>query len=214
MDSIDGFKEFKHKDRKKILQYIALMYDIRTPMIDEKGDYWERKKYCANIVDLPKKKSGEFEDYIDDILLMQNEEITALVILFCTSFANIDYMQIVFSWEMLIKVMKESFLSTSTDKNHVDIVRKIKDDINENTRKVFMTGTYDELAEARKMLYKSADLRRLNIRPEDIAYELKKGNVFNEFCPYEDGYEVQKISFVGDSEVSAKKKTDAKKKKK
>jgi len=196
IERLPEFRDFKG-DPLQIFQYIALMYDINTPMKSEVGDYWQRKKVIALMCGFKQELDGTFTEDFERILLMLDEEVTALIIIFITSFSNADYMQLVFSWEMMYKVLQQASVSETPDKNHVDTMRKLKADINEMTRKVFQSADYDELAEARKLLYLSAELRRSNFRPEDIAERLMKGDNLAEFNPYGD-YSAQQMKFVGD----------------
>lgn len=191
------FREFVHENREKIFKYISLMYDLNTPMFAEVGDYWQRKKACATMCEFDKSDNGEFVTEYEDILLMKNEVTTPLIIIFITSFSSADYMQLIFSWEMMYKVLLESSLQESPDKSHVDTMRKLKIDINDLTKKVFHSGDYDENKEVKRLLYLSAELRRSNFRPEYIAKRLMSGDQLDEYNPY-GNYSVGKMKFIGD----------------
>ncbi len=197
IQKLPEFRNFDHKQNLKIFKYISLMYDINTPMFSEVGDYWQRKKKIANMCHFDKKETGEFQDDQESILLMQHPEVTPLIIIFITSFSNADYMQLIFSWEMMYKVLLESSLIEAHDRSHVDTMRKLKDDINDMTRKVFQSGDYDEISDAKRLLYLSAELRRSNFRPEFIAKRLMSGDNFDEYNPY-GSYSVEKMRFLGD----------------
>lgn len=197
IEKLPEFKSFKHPMREDIFRYIALMYDLNTPMVSEVGDYYSRKRYCAELCGFP-KKDDEFEPEYEGILLMKDEVVTTFIIIFIASFASADYMQLVYSWESMIQLFVNS--ATSADKNSVETMRKLKEDINLNTINVFKSDPYVESLEARKLLYKTAEYKRLNLRPENIAQRLFDGHDFSEFSPYGEGYKVEQLKFIDDTE--------------
>lgn len=201
IEKLPEFKNYNHPKRENIFKYIALMYDINTPLINEIGDYYQRKKYCADLCEFPVIEDV-YEQEFEDIILMKNKTVNILIVIFIASFASADYMQLIFSWESMIQIMI-NVSNVTTDKQTVETMRKLNDDINKNTNIIFRSGNYTESIEIRKLLYATAELKRLKHRPETIARKLFEGEDLNEFCPY-GKYIVDKMRFINDTEPDIK----------
>ena len=99
-------------------------------------------------------------------------------------------------WEIFIELSKRQF-SGQFDKNQVDYIKKLKEDIDALTEGIFRGKDETEL---RAELYKSLKDQTLGIKPEEIAERISKGeDPLGDFNAYEKDYKPSPMKFLGDA---------------
>ena len=189
-------KEFDSKvtNKRKVVQYIILMYDKNNDEIREEYPFYPQRKMevarCVGLIEGNKATKG-----VEDILIGKNEDVNAMVIRYLTLFNDPDLLMLSALYEININLNKAAYRGI-IDKNiitNLDIVNlKIKD----LTEGLF--GGKDE-TELRQELYKSIEEQSLGIRPEEIAEVLQSGKEpLKGFTPYQSEYLPEEIRFLGD----------------
>ena len=189
-------KEFDSKvtNKRKVVQYIILMYDKNNDEIREEYPFYPQRKMevarCVGLIEGNKATKG-----VEDILIGKNEDVNAMVIRYLTLFNDPDLLMLSALYEININLNKAAYRGI-IDKNiitNLDIVNlKIKD----LTEGLF--GGKDE-TELRQELYKSIEEQSLGIRPEEIAEALQSGkSPLKGFTPYKSEYLPEEIRFLRD----------------
>jgi hypothetical protein len=197
-DKIPEFANYKGKvPDKKVFTWVAIMYDIYSPLWREIGDYYERKRVCAEIADFPQKK-GRWTEDAEQILMGSNEEVNAMVVEYIARFGMPEIYQLVAHLSLLSSETRKT-ISFKGNKDSIKIITETGEEIRRLTRVVFHSGDYDEITSARNALYAKAEKERLKLRPEDVVRLVaEEGDLPDDFNPYGD-YKVEKSKFVGDA---------------
>jgi hypothetical protein len=173
----------KKPEREQLFGYIALLYDINSPMGYEVLDYYEKKSAVAEMMEFP-RKGDEWEEYVDDMILGQNKEVNELIAAFIAQFGSPEYIQKIAYTEMLRRETVKA-LSQKAGKDTLQNIEKLTSNLKEVDRVLYQSGKKDELTEARNALYAKAVKDRVKIRPEDIVDILEKdGDLPQEFDQY------------------------------
>lgn len=207
MEMIPEFKGYDNLFKEEVFRYIALMYDINSPVRKYENDYYLRKRLCAELAGF-KKKDDKFQDEVENIILFSNNEAAALTVIFITSFSSPDYFNLILNWESMQRIMLDMSNKKKIESSIIKEMDLATKRVNDLTKSLFNSGDLDEIKIVKKLLYRSADMRKNQFRPEDIAKELMNGGYFNEGNPYGDNYNVDGLKFLGDDEEIAKRKFD------
>jgi len=192
------FKEFKEDiplNKDKVLQYIILMYDMGNDDVRTEYPYYpQRKRELCRVVKITRgTKMGE---ELENMLIGLNDEVNAMIVKYLSLFNNPELIMLASYWEIFIVLNKQQF-SGQFDKNKVDYIKKINEDINDLTERLFRGKDETEL---RAELYKSLKDQTLGIKPEEIAEAISRGeDPLGDYTPYGDGYKPDKMKFVGDA---------------
>jgi len=192
------FKEFQEDipiNKDKVLQYIILMYDMSNDDVRTEYPYYpQRKRELCRLVKLTRgEKMGED---LENMLIGLIPEVNAMIVRYLSLFNNPELIMLSAYWEIFIELNKRQF-SGQFDKNQVDYIKKINEDINHLTERLFRGKDETEL---RAELYKSLKDQTLGIKPEEIAEKISKGeDPLGDYTPYGDGYEVSPMKFQGDA---------------
>ena len=188
-EDIPEFAAYSGHGRKKLPKgkvcgYITVLYDINSPIGYEILDYYEKKSAVANMFEFDKKEDGEWESYVEEMILGQNKEINELIAVFIAQFGSPEYIQKIAYTEMLRKETIKA-LGQKADKNTLQNIEKLTANLKEVDRVLYQSGKRDELTEARNALYAKAVRDRIKIRPEDIVEILEKdGDLPQDFDQY------------------------------
>ena len=198
-EKIPEFASYKGKiPEKKVFSWIVLMYDLNSPFWRDVGDYYERKRVIADLLEFPQKK-GKWTDDAESILLGENEEVNAMIVEYIARFGMPEIYQLVAHLSLLSSETRKT-ISFKGDKNSIQIITATGEEIRRLTRVVFHSGDYDEITSARNALYAKAEKERLKLRPEDVVRLIsEEGELPSEFNPYGD-YKIEKSKFIGDEE--------------
>ena len=194
------FKEFKEDlsfNKDKLIQYIILMYDMDNEDVrTEYPFYPQRKREICRMVKLGRaSKDGKMGEVLENMLIGLVPEVNAMIVKYLSLFNKPEVIMLSAYWEIFIELSKRQF-SGQFDKNQVDYIKKLKEDIDALTEGIFRGKDETEL---RAELYKSLKDQTLGIKPEDIADRISKGeDPLDGFNAYEPGYKPEKMKFLGD----------------
>lgn len=175
----------KKPEREQLFTYIVILYDINSPMSYEVLDYYEKKSEVASMVEFPCKEDGEWEEYVEDVILGKNREVNELVAAFIAQFGSPEYIQKIAYTEMLRRETFKALGQKTSTKDTFQNIDKLTDKLKEIDRVLYQSGKTDELAEARNALYAKAVRDAVKIRPEDIVDILERdGDLPPEFDQY------------------------------
>lgn len=174
----------KKLPREKVFGYIAVLYDIDSPIKYEVIDYYEKKREVAEMFEFDKKEDGYWEEHVEEMLTGQNGEVNELVAAFISRFGSSEYVQKIAYTEMLKKEM-ESAMKGGKNKDTIANIDKLTTKLKEVDRILFQSGKTDEVEEARRALYAKVERDRIKIRPEEIVKIMEEtGALPKEFDQY------------------------------
>ena len=189
-------KEFAAKvvNKRKVVQYIILMYDKNNDEIRAEYPFYPQRKLevarCVGLTEGKKVSKG-----VEDILIGKNEDVNAMIIRYLTLFNDPDLLMLSSYYEIYINLNKEAYRG-EVDKNTIANLETVNKAIKSLTEGLF--GGKDE-TELRQELYKSIEEQSLGIRPEEIAEALQSGkDPLKGFSPYQSEYLPESIRFLGD----------------
>ena len=192
------FKEFQEDiplNKDKIIQYIILMYDMSNDDVRTEYPYYpQRKRELCRLVKLTRgEKMGES---LENMLIGLMPEVNAMIVKYLSLFNNPELIMLSAYWEIFIELNKRQF-SGQFDKNQIDYIKKINEDINHLTERLFRGKEETEL---RAELYKSLKDQTLGIKPEEIAEKISKGeDPLGDYTPYGNDYKPEPLKFLGDA---------------
>lgn len=209
---IVAFADFKHKNvqsdimKRRIFSWVTLMYDPNTPLRREIKDLYKRKVYAGNLAGLTiDGRSGKYRPWVEEIFTGQDPIVNELVVKYIASFSSPEYMQLIGHVAMIEKSL-EIIIKGKADKNTQSVFDSSTDKVKELTNYIYGSGERDEVAEARRALYKQVAFDLSAMRPEKVARKVAEGeDLPSDWSPYEDGYTPDDIEFVGDDPYIAKK---------
>ena len=207
---ISAFREYAEKcEHKKPMQvrifaWVVCMYDLNTPLRREISDLYKRKVYAGTITGLtPHKVSGKYAEWVEQVFTGADKEVNNLIVKYIASFSSPEYKQLVFH-ERLQQNLLNQIISGKAGRDSQVVFDSSTKTTTELTRALFGSGERDEVAEARRALYKQVALDLSDMRPENVARTMEvDGELPNEWSPYEEGYKPKEIKFVGDNEAIA-----------
>jgi len=168
---------FKVPDKQKAIDYLLLMYDIASGEVKTYSDrLYERKKYAATKAGFTLNKKGEFDEWIEDIIIGENEQFNDAVVRFVRMFGLPDLPTLVAYNEMI----DHEFSSSAKVKDHAMIktiiqnIEGLRTKIEQLERKIF---SGEETENVRKSLYRLMEKQRLGLRPEEKAVEIAENRV-------------------------------------
>ena len=189
-------KEFAAKvpNKRKVVQYIILMYDKNNEEIRAEYPFYPQRKLeiakCIGLVEGKKATKA-----VEDILIGKSKEVNDMIIRYLVLFDDPDLVMLAAYQEIFTNLNKASFAG-ETSKEIIASIEKLNDSIKEVTERIF--GGKDE-TELRQELYKSIEEQSLGIRPEEVAEALQSGkDPLKGFSPYQSDYLPESIRFLGD----------------
>ena len=196
LGKLSRHKEFQVKvgSKRKIAQYIILMYDKNNDEIRAEYPFYPQRKMevakCVGLVEGNKASKA-----VEDILIGKNEDVNAMIVRYLTLFNDPDLLILSAYYEIYINLNKSAYRG-EVDKNTIANLETVNKAIKDLTDGLF--GGKDE-TELRKELYKSIEEQSLGIRPEEIAEALQSGKEpLKGFNPYQSEYLPEEIRFLGD----------------
>lgn len=201
---IPAFADFKSdyvktdSAKRRIFAWIVCMYDMNSPLRREIKDLYKRKVYTANLCGMsPNIVSGKYKEYVEKMLIGQDEKINLLIVKFIASFSSPEYTQLM-AHVSIQHSMLERIVANKADKNVQTMFDTATDKIKELINLIYGTGERDEVYEARRALYKQVAYDLSDMRAEEVARTfVATGELPEEWSPYGD-YKVGDINFVGD----------------
>jgi len=202
---IPAFSDFKHDHvksdtaRKRIYAWICCMYDPNTPLRREIKDLWKRKVYAGTLTGLSiDGRSGKYQKWVEDLFTGQDAGVNHLIAKYIASFSSPEYVQLMGHVTMQEKAL-EKIIAGKADKNTQSMFDTSTDKVKELTNFIYGSGERDEVAEARRALYKQVAYDLSEMRPEQVSRTMAEGDGLpEEWNPYEEGYQPEDIHFLGD----------------
>lgn len=189
-------KEFAAKvpNKRKVVQYIILMYDKNNDEIRAEYPFYPQRKMevarCVGLVE-----GGKAPKVVEDILIGKNEDVNAMIVRYLTLFNDPDLLLLSAYYSIYINLNKAAYKG-EIDKPTIANLETVNRAIKDLTDGLF--GGKDE-TELRQELYKSIEEQSLGIRPEEIAEALQSGKEpLKGFNPYQSEYLPENIRFLGD----------------
>jgi hypothetical protein len=197
-DAFPVFKSFKKvKDRKKLFAWIVCVYDNHSPLRIRVGNYYEKKRVCAEAVGWDRDVVGHFDKEVEKYLLGLDEGANSLISCYLANLNLPQFTQLITYLEMQYK-LTQNILAGNMDNNTAKIMDFITDKITDLTRVIFGSGDVNEIMEARKSLYAIAEKERMKLNIESIVqYIQDKGELPKDFSPY-GNYIPDNIKFISD----------------
>ncbi len=192
-----GFEDYTGQiDEKKVIQYIILMYDMQSPLIKSKPDYFQRKFECALLVKFPTHKK-EFTEEVDNILVGKDDVVNHTIVSYILSYGLPSY-GLFQAFAALIAFEMQKIYAGKGTKDSQTILDKATLKIQTLERELFRSGNEDEFYRVRQALYSRAEKERENLKPEHLIRTLEDtGELPEGFSPYPDGYKINpKTDFI------------------
>lgn len=183
--------------KRKLIQYIILMYDPESPMRREVGHYMQRKAACAELVDFSRPK-GKWAPDVDDLLVGKSKSGNKLIAAYIAYLAIPEYAELITLLEIQRVKTIETFMGNVNDNTH-KVMSAVTEKIREITSKLFGSGEVEEIQSARRALYEQSNIDKPP-RPEDVVDELADGKLPADFNPYGEDYVVEDPHFLDDEE--------------
>lgn len=187
---------------RSLWEYIVLMYDPNSPLWIEEPDYYKRKYEAAVSAGFIPDKKGRFEEVVEKVLTGQISQINDVIVDFISLFGLPEYYQLLAYLAIMSEETKKILAGDTGGSSH-RIIEFVGDNIKSITRRVFNSGNYDEVQEARQALYSKLGEAKVKLRPEQIVQMLKDdGKLPDDFSPYDESLEDKPIeppmNFIGD----------------
>ena len=177
--------QFDVPDKQKVINYLILLYDLASSEVKNHSDrLYERKKFSALKAGFKLNKEGHFENWVEDILVGENDSFNDAMIRFVRFFALPDLPAHTAYNEMI----DHEFTSAAKEKDSKIIkiiminIDELRGKIESLERKIF---TGEETENVRKALYRLMEKQRLP-RPEIIAKDIE-----NKDLKLPDPYKIQ-----------------------
>lgn len=181
-------------DIDKLVKYIVLMYDPRSPMIEMVDDYWSRKFEVFDMCGF-RQKNGKFIDGAEDIALGRIEQVNDLIMDFLVQVAKPKWSYIIFLNESILKYTKQAN-NDVIKKGDVDTMSALFEKLDEAVRS-WMQSNSDETNAFMDRLYYKIHQELVKIRPEAYAKRIIAGDELEDDNPYGKKYKVAKPKFKG-----------------
>ena len=195
------FEEYKGEvDARKVCQYICLMCDMKSPLVVEKPDYYQRKYSVALLAKFPMSKK-EFTAESEAIIVGENDIVNQVSVAYIASYGMPNY-TLLMAFMALMSFETQKVFAGRGGKDSQKIIDSASDRIQSLTRDFFKSGDYDEYSKIRQLLYSRIEKERLRLRPEQILRQLEDaGELPADFSPYPEGYKInlsEDMQFIGD----------------
>lgn len=193
LEEHDEFKQQFGVDKKKVVAYIILVYDLKTQLRKEYPFFNQRKVVAAELAGFPKKKDGKFMADFENILTGKNEKVNKAISKYIRLFYNPKYLMLVYYWSILslefenINNKKES----SDFKNTIANIEKLEAKINECEEFLYGGPEQRDIVQA---LYEEVEKENLRLKPENIAMAEDVDELIGE-GPYE-SYKPERLRYL------------------
>lgn len=158
------------KQRKTILRYIILMYDIHSPLRIMFSEDFKRKREAAVLAGFKmKQKNRKLTPSLEDILIGKNPVVNEMIIRYVLGFYNPDYLRLVVFKEMLGQMARNSINGQNVTPQNIKAFNELSQSIEQLQDKIFGSRESKELKEE---LYKTLEEEYFNLHPDMVAKEM------------------------------------------
>jgi hypothetical protein len=182
----DKYEEFNFTftnltEKRKVVSYVILLYDLHSPLRVDIHDLFERKRAAAKLSGFKVGSGGYFDKKAEDVMIGENHDINQAIIKYIALFSNPDLTMLISFLDMFWKANRDALKGnpTATKIKNIEALNKTIKRLD----KAIFAG--DEPIGLRKSLYEHAEEMRIALRPEDVAERLEKGKPGVDIEPYE-----------------------------
>ena len=177
VDRLEEYEEFHFTvpDKPKIVSYIILMYDIKSDLKKLYEGLYERKRNAALLAGF-ELTNGKFEPWVESMILGENDSVNDAILRYVRLFGIPDATAYLAYTEILHKQVLAAMHETDEKKLKTiqDNIENAMDKVTVFERRIF---SGDEVETVRAALYRYAEKVRLQLRPEDVANAIEKGDL-------------------------------------
>ena len=167
-----GLPDELEKDRKKVLRYIILAYDINTPLRRMFPVYLTMKKEAAVMAGFKiDKKMKKFDDAVEDMIVGQDAGVNKMIVRYVMYFYNHKYLQLVVFNEVMGQLALQKMGTASFNTSEIKGFNEIGESIEKLTNEIFGGN---ESRELKKELHKLLEGEIEDLRPDIMAREVNK----------------------------------------
>lgn len=190
----DIFKvEIKGVNHRKLLVYIALMYDLASEARRNISQLNQRKFVCA-VASGFLLKDNKFSEDVESAICGANDDAARMMTEYCMLSQGIDFTAYTAYSRIFTELVAQSYQKTTKDT--VGVLGIVRKEISGLEDKMFGG---DEVQNMRRSLYLSSKSVALNLQMEDIIDRIAKGDDLSEFNPFPDGYLPNKLTYAGET---------------
>jgi hypothetical protein len=107
LGQIKEFQSYPHPDRNRVIRYVVMMYDVKSPLRDTYPDLQLRKEAALDLAGFDKNAKGDYKDEkVHLIMDMKDEEVNALIFEYLKLQNSRTWMMIVSTEEMFLEYQK------------------------------------------------------------------------------------------------------------
>lgn len=156
-------------DNNKVMQYILLTYDKNSPYRKKFHDVLKRKIEVAHDVEFSMTEGGVFESPIEDMLRGRNEIVNRKIVEYVRLHRSFKYAYLV-SVESAYYNLMLDILAGET--KNIAKAKDLQEDLEESLLEIL---NQDSNVFLKDEILRYMESERLELRPEDIASKLQKG---------------------------------------
>ena len=156
-------------DNEKVMQFIMLVYDKNSPYRKKFPDVLKRKIEVAHDVAFKITDGGVFESATEDFLKGKNRIVNRKIVEYVRLHRNFKYSFLVSMENAYYNLMLEIL---GGDTKNVMKAKELRDELEESVMEIFNDDTNSFIKDE---LLRYMETERLELRPEDIALKLQKG---------------------------------------
>jgi hypothetical protein len=199
MNKLEEIDEFKFDPPKGVNKtylciYITIMCDPQSDIRKTYAHYGTRKREAALCSGFKLNSNGRFSQTLEDIFIGYNKNFNKAFIKYLSFTFNPEFVRL----NIFQRLLYASLLKVDEgDQQAIKTADLLTEKLKIEEKQIF---DGEESLNMRKALYQESFSKELGIKPEDIAFELAKGNNLNEFSKYGIKYEIEEMKFLGDEE--------------
>lgn len=193
--------------KSQVYRYILLLYDPHSEIntmqnLDHLGKKYESCAFAG--FKLTKSTHGglRFTKEVDDMVLGKNEGIVDMIVEFLAWVNNAKWQYTIFLKEAMLNLTRDALgrkiTQAKSSQEYMKLYRDSVTVVNE------MSHVFDETEDFYNRFYYKIEEARSSVMPEDYARALTDGDTLDEDSPYQAGYVIDKIRFLGDDEETIK----------
>ena len=156
-------------DNEKVMQFIMLTYDKNSPYRKKFPDVLKRKIEVAHDCMFKITEGGVFESATEDFLKGKNRIVNRKIVEYVRLHRNFKYSFLVSMENAYYNLMLEIL---GGDTKNVMKAKELRDELEESVMEIFNDDTNSFIKDE---LLRYMETERLELRPEDIALKLQKG---------------------------------------
>ena len=156
-------------DNEKVMQFIMLTYDKNSPYRKKFPDVLKRKIEVAHDCQFKITDGGVFESATEDFLKGKNRIVNRKIVEYVRLHRSFKYSFLVSMENAYYTLMLEIL---GGDTKNVMKAKELRDELEESVLEIFNDDTNSFIKDE---LLRYMETERLELRPEDIALKLQKG---------------------------------------